>query len=128
MVSNASDDLPDPETPVTTVNELCGISTSMFLRLWTRAPRTVIASVDIRQESATLLHPGDSNTAERPLGAFRRGTESFYYKAGVWRDILIRETVREAKSLLRDSTSDSSMKDRSPAGARTGMSAPHSLA
>src|SRR2546427_8275032 len=37
-VSNASDDLPQPETPVTTVSRSCGISTEMFLRLFCRAP------------------------------------------------------------------------------------------
>src|SRR6266699_2914064 len=37
-VSNASDDLPDPETPVTTVSRSWGISTEMFLRLFCRAP------------------------------------------------------------------------------------------
>src|ERR1039458_5474064 len=46
MVSNASDDLPDPDTPVTTDIWLCGMSSEMFLRLWTRAPR-------IRMESCT---------------------------------------------------------------------------
>src|SRR5215469_3342017 len=40
MVSKASDDLPEPLTPVTTVRALCGMSTVTFLRLWTRAPRT----------------------------------------------------------------------------------------
>src|ERR1700674_5964343 len=40
MVSNAREDLPDPLTPVTTVMALWGISTLIFLRLWTRAPRT----------------------------------------------------------------------------------------
>src|SRR5262249_7881048 len=44
MVSKASEDLPDPETPITTVRELCGTSKSMFLRLCTRAPRTTIFS------------------------------------------------------------------------------------
>src|SRR3970040_1463082 len=44
MVSKASEDLPDPLTPVTTVIWLCGISKSMFLRLWTRQPRTHTAS------------------------------------------------------------------------------------
>src|ERR1035441_3062604 len=38
MVSNASDDLPDPDTPVITVNFSWGIESEMFLRLWTRAP------------------------------------------------------------------------------------------
>src|SRR5271165_1034956 len=53
MVSNASDDLPEPETPVTTVSWLCGISKSMFFRLWTRAPRTMMLSFDMAQHSAT---------------------------------------------------------------------------
>jgi hypothetical protein len=39
MVSNASDDLPEPDTPVTTVNWLWGIETETFFRLWVRAPR-----------------------------------------------------------------------------------------
>src|SRR6266849_10192505 len=40
MVSKASEDLPEPESPVMTVSELRGISTLMFLRLCWRAPRT----------------------------------------------------------------------------------------
>src|SRR3979411_1312840 len=44
MVSNASEDLPEPLTPVTTVMRLIGIENEMFLRLLTRAPRTSIAS------------------------------------------------------------------------------------
>src|SRR5579871_5042665 len=42
MVSNASDDLPDPLNPVITVKVLRGISTSMFFRLCCRAPCTVM--------------------------------------------------------------------------------------
>src|SRR5580704_16675962 len=44
-VSNARLDLPEPETPVTTVIALCGIVKSRFFRLWTRAPRTRISSI-----------------------------------------------------------------------------------
>ena len=44
MVPNTSDDLPDPETPVKTVNRRLGISTLMSFRLFTRAPRTRIRS------------------------------------------------------------------------------------
>lgn len=44
MVSKASDDLPDPETPLTTVSFPWGISQKMFFRLWVRAPRMTIAS------------------------------------------------------------------------------------
>src|SRR5512140_1472777 len=40
IVSNASDDLPDPERPVMTTILSRGISTVMFFRLWTRAPTT----------------------------------------------------------------------------------------
>lgn len=47
MVSKAKEDLPDPETPVTTVRVLWPIEKSMFFRLWTRAPRTTMLSVDI---------------------------------------------------------------------------------
>src|SRR5262245_23958594 len=38
-VSNASDDLPEPLTPVTTTSLSRGISTSTFCRLFSRAPR-----------------------------------------------------------------------------------------
>src|ERR1043166_4265079 len=42
MVSKASDDLPEPLSPVITVSVLRGISTEMFFKLCWRAPRTVI--------------------------------------------------------------------------------------
>jgi hypothetical protein len=38
MVPNTSDDLPEPETPVNTVNRRFGISTLTSFRLFTRAP------------------------------------------------------------------------------------------
>ena len=41
-MSNASDDFPDPETPVSTVSWRCGMSTETFLRLWVLAPRIAI--------------------------------------------------------------------------------------
>src|SRR4051794_39013292 len=42
MVSKAREDLPEPDTPVMTVNASWGMSTSMFLRLWVRTPRTMM--------------------------------------------------------------------------------------
>lgn len=45
MVSKTSEDFPEPDTPVTTVSWLCGISTVTFFRLWTRAPRIRIEEV-----------------------------------------------------------------------------------
>ncbi|GAA4202952.1 hypothetical protein GCM10022220_11200 [Actinocatenispora rupis] len=41
-MSNASDDFPDPETPVNTVNRCFGTRTDTSRRLWVRAPSTVI--------------------------------------------------------------------------------------
>jgi len=45
-VSNASDDLPDPERPVKTMSWLRGSSTVRFFRLCSRAPLMSIESVD----------------------------------------------------------------------------------
>src|ERR1700734_2402951 len=43
MVSNASEDLPEPDNPVNTTSLSRGISRSTFFRLCSRAPRMVIA-------------------------------------------------------------------------------------
>src|SRR5258708_1920776 len=45
IVSNARDDFPEPDTPVITTNLLRGTTTSMFLRLCSRAPRMTIESM-----------------------------------------------------------------------------------
>src|SRR5690606_42032207 len=46
-VSNASDDFPDPLTPVTTTSLSRGISTSTFCRLFSRAPRiSIVVRID----------------------------------------------------------------------------------
>src|SRR5438552_5682832 len=47
MVSKASDDLPEPESPVKTTSLSRGMESVMFLRLCSRAPRIVIWSVGI---------------------------------------------------------------------------------
>src|SRR5690606_9960507 len=47
MVSNASDDLPEPDRPVITISRSRGRSRSMFLRLWVRAPRMRMVSIAI---------------------------------------------------------------------------------
>jgi hypothetical protein len=41
-VSNASDDFPEPLTPVITTSERAGMVTSTFFRLCVRAPRTTM--------------------------------------------------------------------------------------
>src|SRR5579859_6005020 len=45
MVSKASEDLPEPDRPVMTMSRSRGRSTSMFARLWVRAPRTRMVSM-----------------------------------------------------------------------------------
>src|SRR5215831_1653629 len=47
MVSKASDDLPEPLSPVITVSVLHGISTEIFFKLCWRAPRTVMLLIAI---------------------------------------------------------------------------------
>src|SRR5918912_3985580 len=55
MVSKASEDLPEPETPVTTVSFSTGMVNETFLRLLTRAPRTMIASW-LMSENTAVAH------------------------------------------------------------------------
>src|SRR5579859_2495919 len=79
MVSKAREDLPDPDTPVTTVRVLCGTSKSIFLRLWTRAPRTTMLSVcvELDIERAAAATPNPKRKRSEVSGWL---TESFYYK------------------------------------------------
>src|SRR5205809_5698734 len=88
MVSKAKLDLPEPESPVTTMSLSRGISTEMFLRLCTRAPCTAMvvraaarAVLEVirrfpREDKRQLLHqdvalPGELNggrgLADEPL-------------------------------------------------------------
>src|SRR4051795_8694667 len=68
IVPKTSELLPDPETPVNAVSRRFGISTSMSLRLFTRAPWTRIMS----WESAVCSMPGDSPWLVRSVvGQFR---------------------------------------------------------
>src|SRR6476661_8476420 len=60
MVSNAREDLPEPERPVITVSWSRGIVTSMFRRLCSRAPRTISESSAIAWESCGRDRPQTS--------------------------------------------------------------------
>ena len=76
MVSKASEDLPEPETPVTTVRVLWGISKSMFLRLWTRAPRTVMLSFAMAPETDGSL-AARRIPSTRPTDCFNNSCRNF---------------------------------------------------
>src|SRR5688500_48303 len=72
MVSNASEDLPEPDKPVNTASLSRGISTSMFFRLCSRAPRIVIARVP---EPALVWRFALSTSSISAFpGAWRRAT------------------------------------------------------
>src|SRR5690348_15723455 len=65
MVSNASEDLPEPERPVMTVSRSRGIVTSTFFRLCSRAPRMTSASSFIAGESCGVC----SGKTRQPVSA-----------------------------------------------------------
>src|SRR3954464_15818858 len=79
MVSKASDDLPEPLSPVMTVKVLRGISTEMFFKLCWRAPRTVILLIAmglINLVWKTAHNPNKTN--ETSTGRFRRVSTQLY--------------------------------------------------
>jgi hypothetical protein len=67
-VSNASDDLPDPERPVMTVSASRGMVTSTSFRLCSRAPETTMA-FDRVMWVMTIADRTDVPTARNPDGA-----------------------------------------------------------
>src|SRR5215475_6321334 len=88
MVSKAREDFPDPETPVTTVSALCGISKSMFFRLWTRAPRTTMLwfkDSGMGEYTTTLAPKIETHSDGRPTDDSASVAESFnYIQVGPW--------------------------------------------
>src|ERR1700691_6282895 len=72
MVSNTSDDFPEPETPVKTVILRRGMSREMFCRLFSRAPRTWMAPKrsDWEDEGDMLLRIASTRIAHWRSGCF----------------------------------------------------------
>ena len=69
-MSKASDDLPEPETPVMTTSLFLGISRVTFFRLCSRAPRTEMLSMGpvILAEGAGPVVVPEDETPARPEG------------------------------------------------------------
>src|SRR5688572_21836813 len=79
MVSKARLDLPEPERPVMTTSWSRGISTSMFFRLCSRAPRTTILSVIHHSQCyEVLLYTNVVARARRLAGEFHPLVSSFF--------------------------------------------------
>ena len=70
MVSKASEDLPEPDSPVITTSESRGKVTSTFFRLCSRAPRTASTARD----GAGAASPGALRAA---FGPARRAAARF---------------------------------------------------
>src|SRR5215207_9702324 len=67
MVSNASDDLPEPDRPVMTTSASRGIATVTSLRLCSRAPETTIWACRDTRPSVRNARTESSNTCSPPL-------------------------------------------------------------
>src|SRR3990170_3580569 len=88
MVSNASDDFPEPETPVITTSLSRGISRSIPFRLCSRAPRMTILPLDIDSLSPKMPSQefsAKSNLYYNPLLS-KLGLEVEPPPAMVWMD------------------------------------------
>src|SRR4029079_15118393 len=67
MVSNASDDLPEPESPVNTINCSRGSTRSTLRRLCSRAPRIRIVLLDVSATGRILPgRPADRTDVRLP--------------------------------------------------------------
>src|SRR5829696_9285386 len=67
MVSNASDDLPEPDSPVMTTSASRGIATVTSLRLCSRAPETTIWACRDTRPSVRNGRTEPSNTCSHPF-------------------------------------------------------------
>lgn len=101
-MSNASDDLPEPLTPVTTVIWFIGMEKETFLRLLTRAPLTCIESCDIDKLRIIAENARDMKTSRFLLRGFRRPREIACFALGKLERQVLEETWRLGEVSVRD--------------------------
>src|SRR6185369_5633242 len=105
MVSNASEDLPEPERPVITVKRSRGISTLMFFRLCWRAPLTLMRSMAIaktRHSNGQILTSQVWSAVlwpkRRQVGALHGGSR--------WLEVEAQAEFHSARRLCRSSLAE----------------------
>ena len=101
-MSKASEDLPEPLTPVTTVIWLIGMENETFLRLLTRAPFTWIASCDIDKSSMIAENARDMKTSRFLLRGFRRPREIACFALGKLERQVLEQTWLLGEVSVRD--------------------------
>ena len=101
-MSNASEDFPEPLTPVTTVIWLIGMEKEMFFRLLTRAPLTCIESCVIDKPSMIAENARDMKTSRFLLRGFRRPREIACFALGKLERQVLEETWRLGEVSVRD--------------------------
>src|SRR5690606_34378777 len=85
MVSNASEDLPDPDRPVMTTSCSRGMSRSTPLRLCSRAPRTRMKLCFSVMESGNAEDPGTVRGDDAIWGSIRGKQQEQYKNFGAGR-------------------------------------------
>lgn len=101
-MSKASEDLPEPLTPVTTVIWLIGMENETFLRLLTRAPLTCIDSCDMDKPRIIAENARDMKTSGFLLRGFRRPREIACFALGKLERQVLEETWRVGEVSVRD--------------------------
>src|SRR5256885_1467740 len=89
MVSNASEDLPEPLRPVITTSRSRGISISTFLRLCSRAPfMTILSAMDLRRGAPSTTR------CRRPRRVIDRRDHAAWIRPVATRDVECGSVVR----------------------------------
>src|SRR5579862_8846785 len=94
MVSKASEDLPDPDKPVTTVSVLRGIWTLISRRLCCLAPRTVIWVMAMRKRGYCWVTPSQKSCRYRAESGLQNGETSAQIGGSSFRYLIRQQKTR----------------------------------
>src|SRR3979411_3091629 len=100
MVSKASEDFPEPDSPVNTTSWSRGISRSTFLRLCSRAPRIEITRAPSKEARGDAGERRGRLLSKRSFMQVRRAVKSGGYRA-VEEDVLTQLPARDTRNVVR---------------------------